>query len=181
MKKIALCLLLLAGCQYRVGQGSLPARYSTITIPYAGGDEDGHLTSTLIKKINESGAFVYCRNGGELVLTVNLLKVRDKNIGFRYDRKKDGQRAKTIIPTETRRTVTAEVAIVEACSSQTVLGPVVLSAFVDFDHDYYTSRDAINIFSLGQLVDIDSAYDAAKTPLYDKLAEKVTDYVINCW
>jgi hypothetical protein len=174
-----LVLLLLTGCQYRAGQGGFSGNYSTITIPYAGGDEDGRLTSSLVKKMEESHILSYCHTNGELVLVVNLLKVKDKNIGFRYDRKKDGERAKTIIPTETRRFLQAEVVVTEACSGREVLGPVRMTAYVDFDHDYYTVRDQVNIFSLGQLVDIDAAYDAAWEPLYDKLAEKVIDWVNN--
>ncbi len=175
-------MLTCTGCHYRFGQGDIPAHYKTITIPYANGDEDGRLTNALVRKMSTSGNLEYCPNNGELILSVTILKLRDRNIGFRYDRsRRKEELLKTTIPTETRRTIFTEVAVIEACSDRVIVGPVRISSNVDFDHDYYSSPNAINIFSLGQLGNIDAAYDASLNPLYDRLAEKIADYVNNSW
>lgn len=175
-------LLLCSGCQYHVGQGGLDERYSTICIPYACGDEDGQLTAALVKKVSETGILQYKPGSGELTLYVKLIKCKNKNIGFRYDRvRKKDELTNTIVPAETRRTLWCELVVVETCSGMELIGPVVISASVEFDHDYYSSRDRVNIFSLGQLGDIDAAYDACLTPLYQKLAEKIVDYINNSW
>lgn len=181
---LLLCFLLFfcSGCHYHIGQGGVNERYSSIAIPYAANDNDGRLTAALIKKMSESGLLHYDSDSGELTLLVKLIKYKNKNIGFRYDRfKKKDALLNTIIPTETRRTAWCEITVMETCSGKILIGPVLLNASVEFDHDYYSSRDGVNIFSLGQLGDIDAAYDASLTPLYEKLAEKITDYVNNSW
>jgi DNA-binding cell septation regulator SpoVG len=100
---------------------------------------------------------------------------------FRYDRKKTGELRKSIIPTETRVTVVAEVLLVEGGTGQIIRGPTRITASAEFDHTYYATRNEINIFSLGQLNDFDAARDAVMHPLNRNLAEKIVDYVINSW
>ena len=182
-----LCVVLLAGwfalsgCQYQFGRGDLSERYATISIPYIEGDQKGELTMEVIKKLSTSGAFRYVNNGGDLVLKIKLIELSDENIDFRYDRKKTGELKSSIIPTETRYTALAEVQIIEFGTGTIVRGPTRMTASADFDHTYYTTRDEINVFSLGQLSDIDSARDAAMHPLNRFLAERIVDYVINSW
>lgn len=177
---IVACLL--SSCGYRFGQGDgLASRFSSISVPYVQGDQDGTLTATLIKEIVRSGVFEYRYQGGGLVLNVKQLDLDEDNIGFRYDRKKRGALTDDVIPTETRVTIFVEVSVTEAASCKTLLGPVRLSASVDYDHDYYSSRDGINIFSLGQLSDLDAAYDAVQVPLHRAIAEKIVDYITQSW
>lgn len=177
---LAACLL--SACGYQMGQDEgLPSRFATISVPYAEGDQDGTLTSAIIKEIVRSGAFEYQYCGGGLILHVRQLDLNEDNIGFRYDRRKRGTLTKDIIPTETRITAFVEVSVTEAASCKTLLGPVRLSASVDYDHDYYSSRDGVNIFSLGQLSDLDAAYDAVQIPLNRLIAEKIVDYLIESW
>lgn len=175
-------LALLCSCAYQLGQGGgLPCQYSTISVPYVIGDQEGSLTSAIVKEIVRSGAFEYRNCSGALTLNVTIIDLGEENIGFRYDRKKRGKLTKDIIPTETRMTIIVEVTVTEAASCCTVLGPVRLSASVDYDHDYYSSRDGVNIFSLGQLSDLDEAYDAAQEPLFRAIAQKIVDYVSQSW
>lgn len=178
----SLLLLLFCGsCGYQFGQGCLPSTYKTINIPYVQGDKTGELTATLIKEVSRSGAFQYRRGSSDLVLYVSIVDYLEENVGFRFDRDKKEELTDSIIPTETRVTVVAEVTVIESCSGCTVLGPSRIYAKVDYDHDYYFSRDAVNIFSLGQLTDYDAAHDAVQRPLNKVLAEKVVDYVIHSW
>ena len=177
---ISTCLL--CGCGYKFGQGDgLASRYSSMSVPYVCGDQDGTLTSAIIKEVVRSGDFEYQYCGGSLILNVKNVDLDEENIGFRYYRKKRGTLKHEIIPTETRITIFVEVSVTEAASGNTVLGPVRLSASVDYDHDYYSSRDGINIFSLGQLSDMEAAYDAVQIPLNRAIAEKVVDYITQSW
>lgn len=173
--------LSLTGCQYQFGLGELSQRYATISIPYAEGDLKGDLTAEVIKNISSSGAFSYVNQGGELRLKIKVIDSNEENIGFRYDRHKDGKLKKNIVPTETRVSAIAEVTLIDAATGKIVRGPDRITAYAEFDHTYYTTRNEINIFSLGQLNDIDVARDAAKTPLNRALAEQIVDYVINSW
>lgn len=173
--------LILSSCGYQFGQGGIAERYNTISVPIVQGDRDGVITAAIIRRLTESGAYEYRNCGGSLVLNVKIVEVRDQNIGFRYDRKKGGQLDNTIIPAETRLTAVAEVSAVDSCSRCAVLGPVFIRACVEFDHDYYNSRDGINVFSLGQVSDYDEAYDAAQRPLSEALATKIVDYVNESW
>lgn len=173
--------LVFSSCGYQLGQGSLPSKYQTISIPYVKGDVTGELTAALVKEIARSGAFQYQRSSADLVLCVTILDSYEENVGFRYDRDKDGELTDSIIPTETRVTALAEVSVTETCSGCVVLGPARIYASVDFDHDYYFTRDAVNIFSLGQLTDVDAAHDAVHRPLNNVLVEKIVDYLIHSW
>lgn len=175
------CALFLTGCGYQFGQGGIAEQYNSISVPIVQGDRDGVITASIIRKLTESGAYNYRNCDGALILYVKVVDVRDQNIGFRYDREKGGKLDNTIIPTETRLISVAEVWAVDRCSQCTVLGPVLIRACVDFDHDYYNSRDGINVFSLGQLSDYDEAYDAAQRPLSEALATKIVDYVNESW
>lgn len=173
--------LSISGCGYRLGQGCIPETYHTVSVPYICGDIDGGLTSAVIKEVEANSGLKYVNSGGSLILSINLLDLRDQNIGFRYDRDKRDRITHCIVPTETRITAIVEVKVTEACSGKCLLGPVVLSSSVDFDHDYYSSRNGVNIFSLGQLNDIDAARDAVKTPLNRALARKIVEYVNESW
>lgn len=183
MKNSILLLLSLSltSCCYQFGQGELSQRYTTLSVPYAEGDFKGDLTAEVIKNISYSSPFRYVNADGDLILRIKVIDFNEENIGFRYDRHKDGGIKKNIIPTETRYTAIAEVTLIEAGTGKKVRGPDRITASTEFDHTYYTTRDEINIFSLGQLNDIDVARDAAKIPLNRALAERIADYVINSW
>lgn len=178
---LVLCLVLLTSCGYQLGYDGVAANYKTIAVPSVIGDSDGDLTSCLVKAITSSGCLEYRQGHAAAVLNVKLIEVVEDNIGFRYDRHKDGKIRHTIIPTETRLKGVVEINLVDSCSGTAVLGPLRLVAYEDFDHDYYTSRNGVNIFSLGQLNDYDEAYDAAMHPLNVTLAQKIVDYICNSW
>lgn len=176
------CLALtFSGCQYQFGYGDIPSKYSTISIPFVEGDGDGVLTAELVKQFSATGALRYVPNGGSLTLKAKWINLSDENIGFRYDRKKSGELKKYIIPTEARSSASLEVTVMETCGERVVLGPTIITATVDYDHQFYSDRHASNVFSMGQLVDIDSARETVMVPLNRLLAEKVVDYVINSW
>lgn len=171
----------LQSCGYRFGLGEIPAKYHSISIPYVIEDKTGRLTAALIKEVCLSGAFEYKPSQGDITLRVEVVDISKLNVGFRYDRSKKGKREHDLIPTETRITAIAEVSVTESCSGRTILGPVRISAYTEFDHDYYFGSDSINEFSLGQLTDYDAAYDSVQTPLNVALSKKIVDYVINSW
>lgn len=171
------------GCGYRLdrGEGLLTSRYRSISVPYVVGDEFGDLTAAVIKEIVQSGAFEYEAYTGALTLNIAQVDLREDNIGFRYDRRRSGKLTDDVIPTETRMIETVEITVVESASGCVILGPVRLSAYMDFDHDYYFSRDGVNVFSLGQLIDIDEAKIAVRAPLNERLAKKIVDYLTQSW
>lgn len=176
-----LLILLLASCSYQWGEGNSLGRGRTLSIPYVEGDWDGQLTAALVQEISRSGTFLYRPHGGSLTLIVNNVDLSDENIGFRYDRNKRGQLESRVIPDEGRLYLSADVSVLETGSGATVLRPVRLSANVDFDHDYYDNRNGVNVFSLGQLTDYEEAHDAAQRPLFQRFAQKVSDYLNNAY
>lgn len=185
MPKKFLYLFILAGClsscQYKFGFSDQSPYYSTITIPHVQGDLKGELTAEVIKKMSSSGAYRYVNCGSDYTLKITLLDTTEQNIDYRYDRKKTGKLKKNIVPTESRFISRVEVTLINTGTGKIVKGPACISASAEFDHTYYTTRDKINVFSLGQLNDIDVARDAAKTPLNRELAERIVDYVVNSW
>lgn len=172
--------LLLTGCGYHFGIGNSLLTGKTLAIPYVVGDQDGSLTAAIIKEVSTSSAVSYTNGCADLTLQVSVVDFYEENVGFRYDRKKYGQIKKYIIPIETRATLIVQVELLDSSCCR-ILGPVNIKASIDFDHDYYSSRNGVNIFSLGQLSDIDSAEDAMRKPLNRALAEKVADFLNNAW
>lgn len=178
---LALVALLLTACGYHMGYQGLSQQYSTLSLPYVEGDNDGSLTAAIAHQVAISGSFQYRVDGGEVILIVKTDKLGEKNIGFRYDRDNKGHVTHSIIPSETRLSLTAEISLVEASSGRVLLAPVKLTASVDCDHEYNYSRFGVNVFSLGQLTDADAAFEAARSPLHRRLAQKIVDYISNSW
>ncbi len=172
-------ILLLSSCGYRAGPIGALSSYKTISIPYVKNDEDGSMTAALIKVISAETGLQYEKCGGDLTLLVEMLAFENENIGFRYDQKDNGLLRQSIIPTETRLDVVAQVTLIDSFTAEPLAGPVKIVASVDFDHDYERTRNGINVFSLGQLTDYDEAYDAAFHPLYRVLSEKIADFIMN--
>jgi len=181
MRHWALMLLLLSGCGYHFGQGSLISEYCTISIPFAVGDRDGDLTAALVKEMSRSAPLEYTCGEGDLTLLVTVVDIYDEHVGYRYDRKNDGRLKKSLIPVETRIYAVVDVTVMQTCSGCEVVGPARLKMYVDFDHDYYSVFDDVNVTSLGQLNDIDTARDSVYHPLNRAIAEKVVDYVNAAW
>jgi Lipopolysaccharide-assembly len=180
LKSISL-VFIFSSCGYLPGQGGILDSYQTIFVPFVDGDIDGELTASLVKHFSTQSSFTYSSENSDLILKVKVIDFRDENIGFRYDRNKKGHITHSVIPTETRLTMAAEVVVIESSSGKNVLGPVKIAASVDFDHEYYSSRNGVNIFSLGQLSDIDEARDAVMTPLNRKLARKIVEFLNDSW
>lgn len=169
-------LLVLTGCGYRLSRGMQEGRIVPLAIPYVVGDEDGRLSFEVVRAVSQMPQYRYTPDGGELVLVVELLDGREENVGFRYDRKKDGKRKKEIVPTETRLFMRAQVSLVEAATGHCLLGPTSIQEAVDYDHFYYGHHE-VNVFSLGQLTDREAAKEAASVPLNQRLAQQIVDWL----
>ena len=184
MRRITQSLALLAcfflsSCGYR-GEDSFLEHYSSISVPFVEGDSDGALTSAIVREISISSPLPYSQFNGDLILKVKLLDVEEDNVGYRYDRKKRGTIRKRLIPCETRVTAQLEVSLEDRYCQQ-VLPKVIVTASLDFDHDYYSSRDSVNIFSLGQLSEVDAARDTVISPLNTLISKKIVDYLSDSW
>jgi hypothetical protein len=163
-----------------------------VTVPYVQGDSDGSLTNELIRALAASGTFECVRQGGRYVLKVAVTADSSQRIGSRYDREDpSGKLKKNLIPTESRRTLTAEVSLIDAATDEILVGPAVVEACAEYDYVDSSSitdlsfvdpgggrRTVIN-FSLGQLDSIEGAQDDASAPLYRRLAQKIVDSLTN--
>ncbi|CCB87180.1 putative uncharacterized protein [Parachlamydia acanthamoebae UV-7] len=173
-------LILMTGCGYRIAAGPCSSM-KTISVPYVQGDKDGALTSAIVRELCNSDCYLYVTNQGDLSLIVKIVDLRDENIGFRYYRKQRGKLTNSVIPTETRLWAKVEIALLDNDTGNYILGPALIETNADFDHDYYLNLHGINIFSLGQLSDVDSARDAVWEPLNKAISQKIVDYVSNSW
>lgn len=176
---LAVNLLFISGCHYHFGQGELSETYSTISVPLICGDQKGELTADIIKAVSQSGAFQYVPSGGDLLLKIKLCGFEEEDIDYCYDRKRSGKLKKSTIPIQTRVKGCADVEIIDCISGKTLVGPTRIKASADFDHTYYATRNDVNVFSLGQLGDIDTARDAAMTPLNRNLAKAIVDFILS--
>lgn len=178
---IAILSFVLVSCGYRFGEAPIPCQYATISVPYIINDSDGYLTQSVIRAISERQGPRYSQCTGDLILKVEIIDLCEENIGFRYDRNRKNKLTRTIIPTEGRAIAIVEVELIDALRSATILGPVRITETLDYDHDYYESRGGVNVLSLGQVTDYESARDAVQRPLYRCLANKIIEYVYESW
>jgi len=174
-------ITLFSACGYCCGSGTLVDRYHSFSVSCVDGDTDGTFTSSLIHEMVSQSPLAYCQSGGNIFLQVKILDIRDQNIGFRYDRDKEGCLTDRVIPTESRLFATAQLCVKDQACCKTIIGPILVSTHVAFDHDYYSSRNGINVFSLGQLANYDAARDNAQRVLNEALAKKIVEYVIQSW
>lgn len=168
-------LILLTGCGYQF-ENLAPKK--TIQVPFVTGDIQGELTNKLIYLLNSSGRYITTDSSARYCLAVTIIGNRDQNVGFRYDRNNDGELLTTLIPAESRWSMLAEVTVTDKQTGRQVIGPSRISASYDFDHDWYATLEGVNIFSLGQITDYADAKDQVITPLYQKLAQKIVDLLI---
>lgn len=186
MKRIitlmALSLCCFMSCQsYRFGEGGVLQDYSTVSVPYVKNDVEGQLTDALIKQISASGSLRYVSEEGDLVLEAEIVDFKDENIGFRYDKDDQGELLDKVVPSENRMTAIVLVTVKDRSSGKKVLGPITLASGVDYDYDFNPIKDTEMTYSMGQLNFIDNAKDAAYTPLYKGLAQRIVEYMNNSW
>lgn len=192
MRKCAvLALLFLLGCGYHFEGSRAQGETVSISIPYIKGDREGQLNGEIAKALGSSGLFEYAQNGGELILQATIITDGDDRIGFRFDRNPTtGKRRDNIVGTENRRSISAQIALIDAQTQETVLGPQVVSAVADYDYvDSNSIRDLtftepngtpqkVLDFSLGQLDSVEGGHDDTSLLIYRLLAQKIVDGLI---
>lgn len=182
LNKLVLALML-TGCGYHA---STPEDKTTLSVPYVEGDSQGQFTAELIRQMVNSDLYDFVKQDGELTLCVSLVDDKNDIIGFQYDMtEKKGKIERNLMPQENRRSLTAQVKIVRSGTDDVVVGPFNISASTDYDYidvntlkqvsfiNAHGKREKTISFSLGQLDSIEGAQDAALTPLYHRLAQKI--------
>jgi hypothetical protein len=181
--------LILSSCGYRSAQ--LEER-PTISIPYVQGDIEGMLTAAIVRELASRLPYEYRSSGGALRLDVKLIQDQQEKVGYRYNRNTTtGKIEKNLMPTESRRTASAEVTLTRLSTEEKLFGPEVITANVDFDYDDVNAINGLSFipegqthrqttlrYSLGQVDSIEGAQDDAATPLYRQLAEKISSRLL---
>lgn len=178
---IGIILVFLPGCGYRFGQGEIFDNYQTISIPFAGGDDRGYLTSALVKEISSRTPLRYTACNGDLELCVTFLATEAENIGYRFAPKKSGDLTKIIVAEEARLYSTVCVTLYDRRNNTVLFGPQEIGQSITFDFEPDFSNINFHAFSLGQLEMYPLAEEAANTSLDCLLAEKIVDALIFCW
>ncbi|MBS0615083.1 MAG: hypothetical protein JSR58_00845 [Verrucomicrobia bacterium] len=178
-------LLFLCSCGYHFTDND---KKVTIEVPYVKGDFEGMLTGQLIRELETNGHYEYTARGGEKILKVSIAGDGSDIIGWRHDRKvKSGKVEHNLIAVENRRTITADVTLVDTLNDKVIWGPIAVVAWADYDYSDVNSlrqlsffprpgkRASVFDFSMGQLDSVEGAQDDAITPLYRELARKIVD------
>lgn len=178
-------LLLLCSCGYHLADSD---KKVTIEVPYVQGDFEGMLTGHLIRELETSGQYEYTAQSGDKILKVDIAGDGSEIIGWRHDRKvKSGKVEHNLIAVENRRTITANVTLIDPISDKTLWGPITVTAWADYDYSDVNSlrqlsffpkpgtRASVFDFSMGQLDSVEGAQDDAITPLYRDLARRIVD------
>ena len=187
-------LLLIAGCGYRWQPDYPQNERPTVFVPLISGDEDGNLTSEIIRSLSSSGLVTVSRKRGDYRLHVAIQSGEAKTIGFRRDIELiSGKPKKNLIATEARKNLIIEATLFKGHTDQIAYGPYLIEADADFDYvigdaiqdlAFSTPTDPLVVvlpFSLGQLESNESAQEAATKPLYSRLAQKIVDAIASEW
>jgi hypothetical protein len=162
-----------------------------ISIPYVEGDNKGLLTAAIIQKVAATGFFQPVSAQQSLVLRVAIVEDEQDYLGFRFDREPvSGKRLTNLIPTESRRTISASVILLNSATEEILFGPQIISANLDFDYvdgnsirdlTFFNNRgerEKVIQFSLGQLDSIEGAQDDVLNPLFEILAKKIANRLL---
>lgn len=163
---------------------------TTISVPYVEGDAEGQFTAELIRQLTNSDLYTFVRKDGDLCLKVSIVGDKNDVVGFQYDlTTTKGKIERNLMPLENRRTLTATVTLIDTSTEEVVLGPVNIKASTDYDYidvnslktvsfiNEHGKREKTISFSLGQLDSIEGAQDAALTPIYCQLAQKIAQAI----
>ena len=178
-----LSALLFASCTgWRLADEVTSSDLHTVSIPFVSGESSGALTQQLALAIEEKSPLKYISSdNGEYILNVRIIDKKKQNIGFRYKPKNLARGKKTVIPSETRKELLVEVTLIESFSGKVLIGPEYIKGSCVFDHQNYSLNSAVNVFSLGQLSDVDTSSDVISIPLFRNLAKKIAEHVTNEW
>ena len=170
--------LALTSCGWRMAPSCSSDKHLTLSIPYVEGDPSGSLTAALSEQVEKRSGFSYVSGEGDLTLKVRLTDSKTDNIGFRHDPSKKLDGRQKLLPNESRKRILAEVSVINSATGQLLLGPLCVKASVDYDHQHYALDNSINIFSLGQLTDMDTCRDGLVIPAHRALAKEITDILV---
>jgi hypothetical protein len=187
-----LFLFFSSSCGYRwTSANDLPP---SVEVPYLTGDEDGSLTSEIIRTLNARGIREVRRSDARYRLEGSILGGSVDTIGYRRDPQLiRGKISKNLVSTEARKTLTLQVSLIDTYTGKELLGPVEIVACEEFDYVdgdsipdlIFTNPSGIEqtvlSFSLGQLESSEAAQEAATRPLYRKIAQKVVDAISSSW
>ena len=188
-----LTAVILSSCEYRyTSEDSVVSSNAVrVTVPYIPGDADAIFNNELVYQMSASGHFLCVPSDGDYILRTVILSDTKSRIGFRYDRDNVlGSLEKNLLGVEDRRSIKVEITFKEAGSGKIVFGPVEVSSDADYDYTdpgsprdlLFTSSSGNSLpimqFSLGQLDSYEGAYDSVSRTLFRKLAEKITEGLI---
>jgi hypothetical protein len=184
--------LMLSSCGYHYAEQEDSGKVYTVTVPYISGDSDAILNNALVYQLGSSGRFRCVQSGGEYILQATFLSDNQSRIDFRYDRDNvTGSLEKNLLGVEDRRTVLIRASLVDAQSKKVIVGPFEVSSDVEYDYidpgspldllftNASGSSESIIQFSLGQLDSSEGAFDDSSKLLFERLAEKVTEGLVN--
>ncbi len=167
-----LSFALLTSCGYHTGKNE-HSKALTVSVPYVKEDFSGLFTNEIIKQVSFCPLLNYQSSKADYTLNIEIIKKDTKQIGYKYDRNNQNVRLKPLRATEGRQIITAKVTLIENKTNKIALGPFNVSSDSEFDYvdpdsindlsfiNPEGSRDAVLVFSLGQLDSIDSAKDQA--------------------
>ena len=168
---LLLALLSLTSCAH-YSFDPFTEKKTTLSVPYAKGDDTGDLTNALINSISTKTHFRVeedCR----YQLIVEILHSKRERLAYRFN----PLHKERLISCENRANMLAQVTIVDRTTKKTIRGPGFIRASIDYDHQSTAKDDTINKYSLGQLGNIDTYGDSLPIPLFRDLSEKIALWV----
>ncbi len=186
--------LYLSSCGYRWEPDYPNGVRPSIAVPFVIGDEEGNLTSEIVRALNSSGLAEVRNSAGDYRLQVTILGSGIETVGYRRDRQDIfGKSRKQLLACEGRKTMTVEATLFEGDTGKVAFGPYQVSADADYDYvDGDSLKDLAFIgatgaeiivlpFSLGQLESNETAQEASTRPLYNRIAQKIVDVIFSEW
>ncbi len=150
-------------------------------MPYVEGDTEGDVTSQVIQSVCQSGAWKYQTLEAELILKVKIIDTKIEDTGYNRFFNQNAQIKRWMVPNEQRMSILAEVSVIDEATSKVILEPHSISADVNYDFDPEFNETNLVGFSLAQYNFIENAQRIARTPLNERLAENIVDYLLNSW
>ena len=187
--KTLVSLFLLTGCGYHLIDGS--CEQISFHVPKIEGDSTGAFQQELIGTISKLPGFAFQPFGSDILIEVAIKNFKTEHRDFQYQTDDEtGQIIERLSPVESCHDAIVEFTILKRSSRKVLLGPIEIRQKVDFDFSDFRSYQDLAFttasgqnyttldFSLGQLAAEDDASFSAKLPLYQKIAGKISSYLL---
>lgn len=182
-------IFFLSSCGYKLVEGD--KGQITFHVPKIQGDATGALQQEVISAVSILPGFIFdpFQSTIEIVVTIDSLTTDHRDFQYQTD-DLTGEIIDRLSPVESCHDAKIRFTVLKRSTKKELLDPIDIRQRIDFDFSDFRSYNDLAFtntsgqkittlsYSLGQLSAEDDAYKSAMKPLYQKIANKISSYLL---